>query len=99
MPRPWSTLIVDQTFAPIRSFQAPLLQVSLPNSPGCGTVWKVQTNLPVRTLKARTSPLGPLPGNSGSPQPIMTRSLNTTCLLYTSDAADERSSVDLGGRR
>ena len=24
---------------------------------------------------------------------------NTTCLLYTSDAADERSSVDLGGRR
>ena len=24
---------------------------------------------------------------------------NWTCLLYTSDAADERSSVDLGGRR
>ena len=24
---------------------------------------------------------------------------NNTCLLYTSDAADERSSVDLGGRR
>src|SRR5678815_6182911 len=24
---------------------------------------------------------------------------NTSCLLYTSDAADERSSVDLGGRR
>ena len=24
---------------------------------------------------------------------------NTPCLLYTSDAADERSSVDLGGRR
>ena len=24
---------------------------------------------------------------------------NITCLLYTSDAADERSSVDLGGRR
>ena len=24
---------------------------------------------------------------------------NTNCLLYTSDAADERSSVDLGGRR
>ena len=28
-------------------------------------------------------------------QPPMPRS----CLLYTSDAADERSSVDLGGRR
>ena len=25
--------------------------------------------------------------------------LNSFCLLYTSDAADERSSVDLGGRR
>ena len=25
--------------------------------------------------------------------------LGKTCLLYTSDAADERSSVDLGGRR
>ena len=25
--------------------------------------------------------------------------LNMACLLYTSDAADERSSVDLGGRR
>ena len=25
--------------------------------------------------------------------------IHTACLLYTSDAADERSSVDLGGRR
>ena len=25
--------------------------------------------------------------------------LSDSCLLYTSDAADERSSVDLGGRR
>ena len=35
---------------------------------------------------------------------VRQKSLNTnadlrTCLLYTSDAADERSSVDLGGRR
>ena len=30
--------------------------------------------------------------------PMGTRSL-CSCLLYTSDAADERSSVDLGGRR
>ena len=28
-----------------------------------------------------------------------TRKRAKTCLLYTSDAADERSSVDLGGRR
>ena len=26
-------------------------------------------------------------------------SIESICLLYTSDAADERSSVDLGGRR
>ena len=26
-------------------------------------------------------------------------SMSASCLLYTSDAADERSSVDLGGRR
>ena len=31
---------------------------------------------------------------------IVVKSLNLkSCLLYTSDAADERSSVDLGGRR
>ena len=29
----------------------------------------------------------------------MQESLSERCLLYTSDAADERSSVDLGGRR
>ena len=30
---------------------------------------------------------------------LMAEVLEKTCLLYTSDAADERSSVDLGGRR
>ena len=30
---------------------------------------------------------------------IHTIGMKDTCLLYTSDAADERSSVDLGGRR
>ena len=34
-----------------------------------------------------------LPGESGG------LAVPGTCLLYTSDAADERSSVDLGGRR
>ena len=29
----------------------------------------------------------------------MISELGMNCLLYTSDAADERSSVDLGGRR
>ena len=30
---------------------------------------------------------------------ILIDDLLAPCLLYTSDAADERSSVDLGGRR
>src|SRR5678816_474669 len=32
-------------------------------------------------------------------RPFFTGHRNRLCLLYTSDAADERSSVDLGGRR
>ena len=37
----------------------------------------------------------------GRPHQIgdLARALLRGCLLYTSDAADERSSVDLGGRR
>ena len=30
---------------------------------------------------------------------LLSAELGRRCLLYTSDAADERSSVDLGGRR
>ena len=43
-----------------------------------------------------------LPLHVRIPEPIQTGGVaieDTTCLLYTSDAADERSSVDLGGRR
>ena len=36
---------------------------------------------------------------TGSFQKLSAQTLNIICLLYTSDAADERSSVDLGGRR
>ena len=33
-------------------------------------------------------------------EPVMAHGIQAmSCLLYTSDAADERSSVDLGGRR
>src|SRR5678816_4823541 len=35
---------------------------------------------------------------TGPPLPCL-QGLDNVCLLYTSDAADERSSVDLGGRR
>ena len=44
------------------------------------------------------------PGPAARPDPATTRPRPQRapprgCLLYTSDAADERSSVDLGGRR
>ena len=40
-------------------------------------------------------------GDDGAPEGIFGKILAkfSSCLLYTSDAADERSSVDLGGRR
>ena len=33
------------------------------------------------------------------PEVVAAAAADVACLLYTSDAADERSSVDLGGRR
>ena len=36
---------------------------------------------------------------AGKTQREIAEELELSCLLYTSDAADERSSVDLGGRR
>ena len=40
----------------------------------------------------------PFEGPRGA-EPVGYDMLGEDCLLYTSDAADERSSVDLGGRR
>src|SRR5678816_4532824 len=55
-----------------------------------------------RTYTSIISTFHPIPfpliqGNQTTILPILW--YLTTCLLYTSDAADERSSVDLGGRR
>ena len=54
-------------------------------------------------VKLRVLQLGPEEGDSvqilnglNADETVATSNL---CLLYTSDAADERSSVDLGGRR
>ena len=40
-----------------------------------------------------------LPGAARLRTHLLVAFLERSCLLYTSDAADERSSVDLGGRR
>mgnify|MGYP003381651143 CR=1 FL=1 len=39
------------------------------------------------------------PVDARQPRVVLEAAQRAHCLLYTSDAADERSSVDLGGRR
>src|SRR5678815_1091004 len=55
----------------------------------------------VAFVQGGTVPQGPAAraGDPGVPGYAGIASLYYDCLLYTSDAADERSSVDLGGRR
>ena len=69
----------------------------LVRSRGLGDVYKRQRppSTP-RTAWARSSPVSALRPTPNSTPPATT---SLICLLYTSDAADERSSVDLGGRR
>ena len=49
------------------------------------------------TLNGRATIVASQKNDANAGQIFITNSI--TCLLYTSDAADERSSVDLGGRR
>ena len=69
----------------------------LVRSRGLGDVYKRQGQneggLGLRILTARN---GVCPVGTCCPE---RRGAGEACLLYTSDAADERSSVDLGGRR
>src|SRR5678815_3174703 len=57
----------------------------------------LQSSIPPGRVSVRTPPMGaPRAGTGEGSGPIPKVEI---CLLYTSDAADERSSVDLGGRR
>src|SRR6185503_10600518 len=56
-PSSSSTVICVQTPVLPLTAHDPLSHVSLPGSPGRGMVLKVHCSLPVRTSKARTSPL------------------------------------------
>ena len=69
----------------------------LVRSRGLGDVYKRQdlcltTEAPQPPPESPAQPTDPPPASEYDAN-------NITCLLYTSDAADERSSVDLGGRR
>ena len=70
----------------------------LVRSRGLGDVYKRQgegvlAKHPICQVCHRT------PSTVADHYPLSKRELIDACLLYTSDAADERSSVDLGGRR
>ena len=69
----------------------------LVRSRGLGDVYKRQRS----TCRSLDSPSSVVSGEP--PNPLSAGDAVATpssiCLLYTSDAADERSSVDLGGRR
>ena len=87
----------------------------LVRSRGLGDVYKRQGQYPVGQYSVGQYPVGQFPvgqysvgqysvGQLEEPSELVTRhsSLVTPsepCLLYTSDAADERSSADLGGSR
>ena len=83
----------------------------LVRSRGLGDVYKRQRGTPLAVRKAymtgvltylSTRPYGATPDELADALGLTTskaRGYAKTCLLYTSDAADERSSVDLGGRR
>ena len=79
-----------------------------------GTVESLRRDHDMEPARAEQAGLPPLPPGVGAPararelerelrlmgpiNPLALEEFND-CLLYTSDAADERSSVDLGGRR
>ena len=69
----------------------------LVRSRGLGDVYKRQRQLPgfPAALPTSTSEIG----TQTQPNQGLDLTNPDACLLYTSDAADERSSVDLGGRR
>ena len=74
MPRSSSMVKNDHVLAPLTLRHESSSQVSLPNSPGWGTVWNVQTSSPVRRSHARVSPAGPFdPVSSALWTPVNTR--------------------------
>ena len=69
----------------------------LVRSRGLGDVYKRQVAARAHVLRAGAPRARLVRGPPGLP--VVPRRSDRGCLLYTSDAADERSSVDLGGRR
>ena len=90
-------IIIEDIIVLIFFFQAEDGIRDLVRSRGLGDVYKRQVSVTAtidgrpQTVSSTTFRVRKLPDP--------TAFITYTCLLYTSDAADERSSVDLGGRR
>src|SRR5678816_184253 len=90
------------TSTPARAALGPLQQSQTGGLLGDADVWNDLaygfTDLQAAERIYRPSPPPP-PNNDPDVDGDVKRDWYSDCLLYTSDAADERSSVDLGGRR
>ena len=93
----WDKCCVDVINRFIGFFQAEDGIRDLVRSRGLGDVYKRQgENVTVQVANFNSNQ----PAIDGKSKSSDAKSWqDRTCLLYTSDAADERSSVDLGGRR
>ena len=89
--------VVGVVFVGFFFFQAEDGIRDLVRSRGLGDVYKRQVVEVLGATKAGVGVRGLRRHRAGGLQDR--RGLDRACLLYTSDAADERSSVDLGGRR
>ena len=78
-------------------FQAEYGIRDLVRSRGLGDVYKRQPMDPLALFSVPSVRRDGFPEETAGNKPAGT--IDNSCLLYTSDAADERSSVDLGGRR
>ena len=71
----------------------------LVRSRGLGDVYKRQGSYSRASSRTTAAAEAKVAAGSVMADTLSGASAPDTCLLYTSDAADERSSVDLGGRR
>src|SRR5678815_3600441 len=98
-------MIATGAYSPIEGFlgEADYLAVISSMRLANGVVWPIPITLAVSAAEADTLQAGRDVALYQEDQLIgvlhLTEKYTYDCLLYTSDAADERSSVDLGGRR
>src|SRR5678816_4787405 len=90
--------IARQTTSPECLFTAIRLGARGDGTRVCPSFWPLEVETISRSPTGNTSLLEASCGKTPSRPHMSNSQTMSACLLYTSDAADERSSVDLGGR-